>query len=97
MSNSILSYYDYILDSSSLEWLDDYIGNTVMGIDHVRPPYIEEGLSEEEALTQEIICYNKSNVKNAEILFCAFQCVHNIYLKARRVDPNDNQSQISKE
>lgn len=57
------------------------------------PDYIKHGIAEEDALKQEVICYNKHETQVAEILFCAFQIVHNIYLKARIVNPEDNQSE----
>jgi len=55
--------------------------------------YIERGLTEEQALSEEITAYQHSSYKNATALFCAFQIVKQHYLRARRVDPNDIQKE----
>ena len=57
--------------------------------------YSERGLSEEDALKEEVKSYLNSSYKNATALFCAFQLVHKHYLKNRRINPEDTQQSPS--
>ena len=57
--------------------------------------YVEQGLTEEQALQAEVAAYQESSYKNATALFCAFQLVHTHFLKNRKVRPEDTQQRMS--
>ena len=94
-----ISVYHHILNNVATNNVADFVGGFISGYNKhidILDSYIAAGLNEEQALANEIVAYNLSEHKNAEILFCAFHIVHKIvhkkYLNARRVNPEDTQA-----